>query len=72
MFSISFKRLYYVCDKVIVRNLRSRKYRPQNPGLQNRITAFREDGLKIDDEDAEEYVEQSESDFYKVSLLQIC
>ncbi|XP_026326154.1 uncharacterized protein LOC113234846 [Hyposmocoma kahamanoa] len=58
--------LYYVCDKVIVRNFRSRRFVPQNPGLQNRLKAFREDGIKIDDGDAEEYVEQSESDFYKV------
>lgn len=50
-----------------MRNVRSRRLLPQNPGLQNRMTAFRKDGLKVDDEDAEEFVEQSESDFYKVS-----
>lgn len=64
-------RLRHLCPsaKIIIRNLRNRKrldsFGP-NPGLDKRIAAFKRDGFKVDDEDAEEYVEQSESDFYKV------
>ncbi|KAI5651316.1 neugrin domain-containing protein [Phthorimaea operculella] len=68
MFAVAFRRLCYVGDKVIVRNLRTRNVRvPEaNPGLQKRIDAFREEGMRIEDEDAEEFVEASESDFYNV------
>ncbi|XP_049872109.1 uncharacterized protein LOC126370976 [Pectinophora gossypiella] len=68
MFSITFRRLYYISDKVVARNLRNRRVPqgPSNPGLQNRITAFRKEGLKIEDNDAEEFVEQADSDFYNV------
>lgn len=66
-------RLRHLCPsaKIIIRNLRNRKrldsFGP-NPGLDKRIAAFKRDGFKVDDEDAEEYVEQSESDFYKVRI----
>ncbi|KAJ2949519.1 hypothetical protein O0L34_g15440 [Tuta absoluta] len=68
MFTLAFTRFCYVGDKVIVRNLRTRKFRvPEaNPGLQQRINAFRKEGMNIEDEDAEEFVETSESEFYNV------
>ncbi|CAH0687759.1 unnamed protein product [Spodoptera exigua] len=68
MFGIHLRQLYRTCDKVIIRNLRSRRYDPTkpNPGLNNRLRAFQEDGMQIKEENLEEFVEQSESDFYNV------
>lgn len=70
MFGANFWRAYRKCDKIIVRTLRSRgnSFIPKgpNPGLDSRIRAFQKEGLQINDNDAEEFVEQSESDFYKV------
>lgn len=68
MFGIHLRQLYRTCDKVIIRNLRSRRIdgiKP-NPGLNNRLKAFQEDGMQIKEENLEEFVEQSESDFYNV------
>ncbi|KAG7300227.1 hypothetical protein JYU34_015790 [Plutella xylostella] len=66
MFAISLRRVYKVCDKVIVRSLRGR-LGPSgppvgtNPGLNSRLKAFQKEGVKIEDDDVEEFVEQSES-----------
>lgn len=69
MFTSHLKSLCRTCNIVIVRNIRGGRLKPSgaNPGLSKRITAFQNDGIPITDEDAEEFVEQSESDFYKVS-----
>lgn len=68
MFGIHLRQLYRTCDKVIIRNLRSRRFdiAKPNPGLNNRLKAFQEDGMPIKEENLEEFVEQSESDFYNV------
>ncbi|KAJ8718535.1 hypothetical protein PYW08_002772 [Mythimna loreyi] len=68
MFGIHFRQLYRTCDKVIIRNLRSRRLdtRNPNPGLDRQIKAFEADGLRVKEENLEEFVEQSESDFYNV------
>ncbi|XP_072937849.1 uncharacterized protein [Epargyreus clarus] len=67
MFTINLRRLYYVCDKVIIRNLRGRRLEMgPNPGLDKRLQAFKEEGLKVEDNDAEEFIEQSDSSFYNV------
>lgn len=71
MFGIHLRQLYRTCDKVIIRNLRSRRLdtRNPNPGLDNQIKAFEADGLRVKEENLEEFVEQSESDFYNVSAF---
>lgn len=73
MFGVFTRRLYFVCDKVPVRHLRNRSRRlagpGPNPGLDNRLGAFRKDGVKVQDDDVEEFMEQSESSFYDVSRL---
>ncbi|CAH0399447.1 unnamed protein product [Chilo suppressalis] len=68
MFNIRLQQLIYVCDKIIVRNVRNSRitYPNANPGLNRRINAFQKNGLKIEDEDAEEFIEASESDFTNV------
>ena len=70
MFSINARRLFYVCDKIIIRNLRGGFRKPivANPGLEHRLKAFQQDGIKIQDNDAEEFIEQSESSFYEVNI----
>lgn len=74
MFIARLRPLYYISDKVIVRSLRNSRLSVQgpNPGLNRRIKAFKEDGLKLDDEDAEEFIERSESDFKNVSFVPFC
>lgn len=69
MFGIHLRQLYRTCDKVIIRNLRTRRLdtRKPNPGLDNQIKAFEGEGLRVKDENLEEFVEQSETDFYNVS-----
>ncbi|KAJ0175099.1 hypothetical protein K1T71_009240 [Dendrolimus kikuchii] len=71
MFSSHLKSLCQTCNIVFVRNVRVGRLKPSgpNPGLNKRITAFQKDGVPITDEDAEEFVEQSESDFYKVGEM---
>lgn len=74
MFSIKLKHLYYISEKNIIRNLRNRRHvevTSQNPGLNKRIRVFREQGVKIEDEDAEEFVETSDSNFFNVSKITI-
>ncbi|KAM3965540.1 uncharacterized protein ACR2FA_000387 [Aphomia sociella] len=70
MFIVKLRPLYRICDKILIRNLRNRKTGAAgagpNPGLDNRIQAFKEEGVQIIDDDVEEFVEQSESNFYKV------
>ncbi|XP_039758768.1 neugrin [Pararge aegeria] len=68
MFTVFSRRLYFICDKIPVRHLRNRRFdRPgANPGLDNRLGAFKEDGIKIQDDDVEEFMEQSDSNFYNV------
>lgn len=68
MFATSFKRFYKTFDRLMVRNIRGSRHVPTgpNPGLDERIRAFQQDGLQITDENAEEFIEQSASDFYKV------
>ncbi|XP_045776033.1 uncharacterized protein LOC123874594 [Maniola jurtina] len=68
MFAVFTRRLYFACDKIPVRHLRNRSKRlagpGANPGLDNRLGAFQEDGIKVQDDDVEEFMEQSESSFY--------
>ncbi|KAJ8714604.1 hypothetical protein PYW07_002829 [Mythimna separata] len=68
MLGIHFRQLYRTCDKVIIRNLRSRRLdtKNPNPGLDRQIKAFEAEGLRVKEENLEEFVEQSESDFYNV------
>ncbi|XP_028158179.1 uncharacterized protein LOC114351240 [Ostrinia furnacalis] len=68
MFIARLKPLYYISDKIVVRNLRNSRIvsPPANPGLSRRIKAFKEDGLKIEDDDPEEFIERSDSDFKNV------
>ncbi|XP_014360593.2 uncharacterized protein LOC106712510 isoform X1 [Papilio machaon] len=67
MFGLKLK--YFLnSSNIIVRNLRNRR-RPEltaNPGLNKRVKAFQEQGIKIEDEDAEEFLEKSNSSFYNV------
>jgi hypothetical protein len=71
MFSLKLRPVYHFCDKVIIRNFRrNRLAKPgANPGLDNRLDAFKKEGLKVEDEDAEEFIEASESDFANVSIF---
>lgn len=71
MFAPHLKQLYRRCDKFIVRNLRSagkwnERARRNNPGLNNQIEAFQEDGIAVTEDNAEQFVNESESDFYNV------
>ncbi|CAB3244660.1 unnamed protein product [Arctia plantaginis] len=68
MFSLHLRQIYRFSDKVLIRTLRSRRLQPPgpNPGLDNRLKSYESEGLRIEDEDAESVVEQSESDFYNV------
>lgn len=70
MFATRLRQLYFNYDKIIIRNVRNRKKlfetHGPNPGLDNRIKAFQKDQIQITDDDAEEFIEQSYSDFYKV------
>lgn len=70
MFGIHLRQLYRTCDKVIIRNLRNRRLdtRNPNPGLDKQIKAFESDGLQIKDENIEEFIYKSETDFYNVSI----
>lgn len=74
MFSVNVRRVFFVCDKIIIRNLRGKYMKPfvkpsANPGLEHRLKAFQDDGIKIQDNDAEEFIEQSESTFHDVSTF---
>lgn len=68
MFAVHFRQIYRISDKIIIRTLRSRRLerRGANPGLDNRLRSFESEGLRINDEDPETFVEQSESDFFTV------
>lgn len=70
MLASHLRLVYRTCDTIIVRTIRGRgsSFVPKgaNPGLDKRIRAFQKEGVQIADTDAEEFVEQSESDFYKV------
>lgn len=68
MIGIHLRQLYRTCDKVIIRNLRNRKVesRNPNPGINRQVKAFQADGLQVREDNFEEIVEQSESDFYNV------
>ncbi|OWR52922.1 hypothetical protein KGM_202141 [Danaus plexippus plexippus] len=69
MFNIKLRGLYYICNKIPIRTLRSRTKRSDhnpNPGLENRLRVFRKEGIGINNENAEEFVEQSDSNFYDV------
>ncbi|KAI8434340.1 hypothetical protein MSG28_012408 [Choristoneura fumiferana] len=69
MFGLNLRRVYCVCDKIMVRTLRNRRFEVAgpNPGLDRRVAAFREEGIPIMD-DAEELIEQSESEFHNKLL----
>lgn len=75
MFAAHLRCVYRTCDKIIIRTIRGRGIsvpsRGSNPGLDSRIRAFQKEGIQITDNDAEEFMEQSESDFYKVSKYTI-
>lgn len=64
MFSINFKRVYFICDNMIIRTLRNKRLGP-NPGLDERTRAFQQEGINFD-EDIEEVVENSEGNFFEV------
>ncbi|XP_045500968.1 uncharacterized protein LOC123698404 [Colias croceus] len=66
MFALQTRRIYRICDKIIVREIRQRRLPGPNPGLDQRLRVFRKDGIKVEDNDAEEFIEQSESSFYNV------
>lgn len=68
MFAIQLRQVYHLTDKALIRTLRNSRLRPPgpNPGLNNRIKSFESTGLQIKKDDAEEFIEQSESDFYNV------
>ncbi|XP_038221825.1 neugrin [Zerene cesonia] len=66
MFALQTRRMYLICDKMIVRKIRQRRSVGPNPGLDERLRVFRKDGIKVEDNDAEEFIEQSESSFYNV------
>ncbi|XP_013183787.2 neugrin [Amyelois transitella] len=68
MFVIKLRPFYKICDKVMIRNLRSSRLGKNgaNPGLDKRLNAFRQEGLRMEDDDAEEFIEQSELDVYNV------
>lgn len=71
MFALNTRHLFNLGSKVFVREIRQRRLPGPNPGLDQRLNAFREDGIKIEDDDAEEFIEQSDSSFYDVSLVNI-
>ncbi|CAG9790938.1 unnamed protein product [Diatraea saccharalis] len=68
MFSVRLQQLIYICDKIVIRNLRNSRihYPNADPGLGRRLKAFQDSSYKIEDEDAEEFIEASESDFSNV------
>ncbi|XP_041980771.1 neugrin [Aricia agestis] len=66
MFSIKLRQLFIVSNKLIVRNVRSRGKRLGDPGIRNRLQAFKKEKIPLDNEDVEEYIEESESDFFNV------
>ncbi|XP_045450119.1 neugrin [Melitaea cinxia] len=69
MFALSAKRLFYACDNFLIRSFitgTKLEYPRGNPGIENRLKAFRQDGIKIREDNVEEYIEESESSFYNV------
>ncbi|CAD0202245.1 unnamed protein product [Chrysodeixis includens] len=68
MIALRLRHLYRTCDKVIIRNLRNRRLevKSANPGLGNQIKAYEKDGLRVNEENVEEFIESSESDFFNV------
>ncbi|VVD02068.1 uncharacterized protein LOC126975459 [Leptidea sinapis] len=66
MFALQARRIISLSNKLIVRKLRNRKLPGPNPGLDERLTAFKKDGVKIDEDDAEEFIEGSEGTFFNV------
>lgn len=68
MFAIKLRQIYRITDKVIVRTVRNRRLQGKglNPGLDHRLQSFEAEGLRVKQEDLEEFVEQSESDLYNV------
>ncbi|XP_046966816.1 uncharacterized protein LOC124534833 [Vanessa cardui] len=69
MFGLNAKRIFYVCDKIISRNFISStklEIPRRNPGIDNRLRAFRNEGIKVQQDDVEEFIEQSESNFENV------
>ncbi|KAL4718611.1 hypothetical protein ACJJTC_013683, partial [Scirpophaga incertulas] len=67
MYSVRLQQVFFVCDKIITRTLRNTRFEkvPPNPGLNRRIRAFKEEGIQVDD-DSEEFIESSVSDFNNV------
>ncbi|XP_050350286.1 uncharacterized protein LOC126773392 [Nymphalis io] len=69
MFALSAKRMIYVCDKILSRNFKSGtilEIRRRNPGIDKRLKAFRNEGINIQKDDVEDFIEQSESNFQNV------
>ncbi|XP_068622801.1 neugrin [Battus philenor] len=69
MFGIKLRHVINITEKILIRNLRNRRQLDvtgPNPGLNKRVKAFRQQGVKIEDEDAEEFMEESSSTFYNV------
>lgn len=69
MFSVHIRTIYRTCNKIIIRNVRKGRLLGSNPGLNRRVDAFQREGVPINDDDAEEFIEQSESDFYKMGEM---
>lgn len=68
MFSVTFKRLYFVCDKIIIRNFRNNRI---GPGLNKRSRVFQKEGIQLKELNVEDFVEESEGNFLNVSNLVI-
>ncbi|CAH2087461.1 unnamed protein product [Euphydryas editha] len=69
MLAVNAKRILYACENILIRNFitnRKLEYPRGNPGIDNRIKAFRQDGIKIREDNVEEVIEDSESSFYNV------
>lgn len=71
MFALSAKRLL-AWDNFLIRSFITGtkfEYPRGNPGIENRLKAFRQDGIKIREDNVEEYIEESESSFYNVCFF---
>ncbi|XP_047505708.1 neugrin [Pieris napi] len=66
MFAVNTRRLLRLGTKVFVREIRQRRLPGPNPGLDNRLEEFRKGGIKVTDDDAEEFIEKSDSTFFDV------
>ncbi|CAK1542171.1 unnamed protein product [Leptosia nina] len=66
MFAFKCRSVFKLCSNITIREIRQRRLPGPNPGLDKRLGAFKREGVKIEDDDAEEFIEQSDSNFYQV------